>query len=95
MRGIKINYKTMRGLHNLNASPNIIRIILSRRMKEEGHIARIGEMRNIYKMLVGQSKLMRPLGAPRNRWKDNTRMWTGFICLRTETSKHTNEPRVS
>jgi len=49
-------------LHNLYASPNIIRVIKSRRMSWAGHVARIGEMRNAYKMLVGKPEGKRPLG---------------------------------
>jgi hypothetical protein len=41
-------------LHNLYTSPNIIRVIKSRRMRGEGHEARVGEMRNEYKILVGK-----------------------------------------
>jgi hypothetical protein len=52
-------------LHNLYASPNIGRVIKSRRMKWDGHVKRIGEMRNAYK---------RPLERPRRRWEDNVRM---------------------
>jgi hypothetical protein len=41
-------------LHNLYSSPSIIRIIKSRRMRLAGHVARMGEMRNAYKILVGK-----------------------------------------
>jgi len=39
-------------LHNLYASPNVIRVIKSRRMRWAGHVARVGEMRNVYSVLV-------------------------------------------
>jgi len=49
-------------LHNLYASPNIIRAIKSGRMRSEGHVARMGEMRNAYKILVAKLERKRPLG---------------------------------
>jgi hypothetical protein len=55
--------------HNLYSSPSIIRIIKSRRMKWAGHVARMGEKRNVYRLLVGK-----PLGRPRRRWVDNIKM---------------------
>jgi hypothetical protein len=55
-------------LHNLYSSPSIIRIIKSRRMKWAGHVARIGEKRNVYRLLVGKPEGKRPLGRPRHRW---------------------------
>jgi hypothetical protein len=54
-------------LHNLYASPNIIRIIKSRRMRWVGHVACIGEMRNSFNILVGKHEEKRPLGRPRHR----------------------------
>jgi hypothetical protein len=61
-------------LHNLYFSPNIIRIIRSRRMRWAGHVARMGETRNAYRILVGKPEEMRPLGRPRRRWVDNIKM---------------------
>jgi hypothetical protein len=52
----------------------LIRIIKSRRMRWVGHIARIGEKRNAYRLLVGKPEGKRPLGRPRRRWVDNIRM---------------------
>jgi hypothetical protein len=49
------------------ASPSIIKIINSRRMKCAGHVARIGEKRNAYRLLVGKPEGKRPLGRPRHR----------------------------
>jgi hypothetical protein len=49
-------------------------IIKSRRMRWEGHVARIGEKRNVYKLLVGKPERKRPLGRPRRRWIDNIKM---------------------
>jgi hypothetical protein len=59
-------------LHNLYASPNIIRMIKSRRMREARRVARTGGMRNAY-LLVGNPEGKNPLGRPRRRWKDNIR----------------------
>jgi hypothetical protein len=61
-------------LHNLHASPNIITVIKSRRMRWAEHIARMGEMRNAYNILVLKSEKKRPLGRHRGRWEDNIRM---------------------
>jgi hypothetical protein len=61
-------------LHNLYSSPNIIRLIKSRRMRWAGHVVRMGEMRNAYRILVGKSEGKRPLGRPRRRWVDNMNM---------------------
>jgi hypothetical protein len=60
-------------LHNLYCSPSIIRIIKERRMRCAGHVARMGEKRNAYRILVGHSEGKRPLGRPRRRWEDNIR----------------------
>jgi hypothetical protein len=61
-------------LQNLYTSLNIIRIIKSRRVRREGHVARMGEMKNAYNILVGKSEGKRPLGRHRRRWEDNIRM---------------------
>jgi hypothetical protein len=71
-------------LHNeefrdLYSSPSIIRIIKSRRMRWTGHVARIGEKRNAYRLLVGKQEGKRPLGRPRCRWVDNIRMDLGEV----------------
>jgi hypothetical protein len=55
-------------------SPNIIRTIKSRRMRWAGHVARIGEKRNAYRILVGNPEGRRPLGRPRRRWVDIIKM---------------------
>jgi hypothetical protein len=49
-------------LHNLYASPNIVRVINSRRMRWAGRVARLGGMKNAYKILVGKPEGKRPLG---------------------------------
>jgi hypothetical protein len=61
-------------LHNLYSSPSIIRIIKSRRMRWAGHFARMGEKRDVYRLLVGKPEGKRPLGRPRHRWMDNIKM---------------------
>jgi hypothetical protein len=61
-------------LHNLYSSPNIIRVIKSRRMRWVGHVARMGEGRGVYRVLVGRPEGKRPLGRPRRRWEDNIKM---------------------
>jgi hypothetical protein len=57
-------------LHNLYSSPDIIRQIKSRRMRWAGHVARVGEGRNMYRVLVGKPEGKRPLERPRRRWED-------------------------
>jgi hypothetical protein len=61
-------------LHNLYSSPSIIKIIKSRRMRWAGHVARMGEKRNVFSLLVGKPKGKRPLGRPRRMWMDNIKM---------------------
>jgi hypothetical protein len=51
----------------------------SRRIRWEGHVARMEEKRNSYKLLVGKSEGKRPLGRPRRRWVDNIRMYLGEV----------------
>jgi hypothetical protein len=63
-----------RKLHDLYSSPSIIRMIKSRRMRWAGHVARMGEERKVYKLLVGKPGRKRPLGRPRRRWIDNIKM---------------------
>jgi hypothetical protein len=69
-------------------------MIKSRRMRWVGHVARMGEGRGAYRILVGRPEGRRPLGRPRRRWEDNIKMdikevgwgaWTGLIWLRIGT----------
>ena len=61
-------------LNDLYCSPNIVRVIKSRRMRWAGHVARMGEERGVYRVLVGKPEGKGPLGRPRRRWVDNIRM---------------------
>jgi hypothetical protein len=61
-------------LHNLYSWPNIIRILKSRRTRWAGHVARMVEKKNVYRLLVGKPEGKRPLGRPRRRWIDNIKM---------------------
>jgi hypothetical protein len=81
-------------LHNFYSSKDIIRQVKSRRMRWAGHVARMGEERKVYKVLVGKLEGKRPLGRPRRGWEDGIRMdlremglvvWIGFDWLRTGT----------
>jgi hypothetical protein len=62
-----------------SGSPSIIRIIKSRRMSWADHVARMGEKRNAYRLLVGKPVTTRPLGRLRRRWVGNIRMDLGEV----------------
>jgi hypothetical protein len=68
-------------LHNLYSSPDIIRQVKSRRMRWAAHVARMGEERKVYKVLVGKPEGRRPLGRPRRGWEDGIRMDLREIVL--------------
>jgi hypothetical protein len=61
-------------LHNFYSLPKIIRQIKSRKMRWAVHVARMGEERKVYKVLVGNPEGKRPLGRPMRRWEDGIRM---------------------
>ena len=61
-------------LNDLYSSPNIVRVMKWRRMGWVGHVARMGEERGAYRVLVGKPEGKRPVGRPRRRWVDNNRM---------------------
>ena len=65
---------TMRELHSLYRSPNIVRMIKSRRLRWAGYVAGMEEGRSAFKILTGKPTGKRPLGRPWHRWKDNIRM---------------------
>ena len=78
-------------LRDLYSSPNIFRIIKSRRIGWAGHVARMGDRKGAYRVMVGKPGEKRPLGRPGLRWEDNIKMdlqecfggvWTGLIWLR-------------
>ncbi|KAJ4450474.1 hypothetical protein ANN_01899 [Periplaneta americana] len=60
--------------HALYSSPDIIRNIKSRHLRWAGHVARMDESRNAYRVLVGRPEGKRPLGRPRRRWEDNIKV---------------------
>jgi hypothetical protein len=60
--------------NNLCSSSYIVRVIKSRRMRWAGHVARMGEGRGAYRVLVGRREGRRPLGRPRLKWEDNIKM---------------------
>jgi hypothetical protein len=74
-------------LHNLYSLTNVIRIIKSKRMRWAGHVARMGEKRNAYRILVRKPEGKRPLERPRRRWMDNVKIdlteigWDGLDCI--------------
>ena len=80
-------------LNDLYSSPNILRVIKSRRMRWAGHVARMSEERGVYRVLVGKPEGKRLLGRPRGRWVDNgwisrrwdVGMWTRLGWPRIET----------
>jgi hypothetical protein len=61
-------------LHDLYSSPNIVRVIKSRRMRWAGHVARMEEGGSVYRVLVGRLEGKRPLGRPWRRWENNIKM---------------------
>ena len=66
-------------LHNeelsyLYSLPNILRVVKSRRMRWAGRVARMGEGRDVHRVLVGKPEGKRPLGRPRLRWENNIKM---------------------
>jgi len=62
-------------LNDLYSSPNIVRVIKSRRMRWAGHVTRMGEEKEVYRVLVGKPEGRRPLGRPWRRWVDNIRIY--------------------
>jgi hypothetical protein len=67
----KLHNEDLNGLYSLH---NIVRVIKSRRLRWVGHVARMGDGRGVYRVLVGKPEGKRPLGRPRRRCEDNVRM---------------------
>jgi len=67
----KLHNEELRDLYSL---PNILRVVKSRKMRRAGHVARVGEWRGVHRVLVGKPEGKRPLGRPRRRWEDNSKM---------------------
>jgi hypothetical protein len=61
-------------LHGLYSSPSIVRVIKARKMRWTGHVARMGEVRGAYNILVGRPEGRRLLGRPRCGWEDNIKI---------------------
>ena len=61
-------------LNDFNSSPNTVRVIKLRRKRWAGHVARMGEDRGVYRVLVGKLEGKRPMGRPRLKWVDHIRM---------------------
>ena len=61
-------------LSDLYSLPNTVRVVKYRRMRWEGHVARMGKGRGMHRILVGKPEGKRPLGRPRRRWEDNIKM---------------------
>ena len=79
-------------LNDLYSSPNIVRVIKSRRMRWAGHVSRMGEERGVFRVLVRKPEGRRPLGRPRRRRVDNIRMdlqevGCGYMTLHHGVSK--------
>jgi hypothetical protein len=81
-------------LNDFYSSPNIVRVIKWRRMRWAGHVARMGEERGVYRVLVGKPEGKSPLGRPRRRWVEilgwifrrwDVGIWTGLDWPRIET----------
>jgi hypothetical protein len=66
-------------LHDLYASPSIVRIIKTRSVRWTRHVSQMGEKRNMYRLFVGEPEGERPLGRPGHRWMDNIRMDLGKV----------------
>jgi hypothetical protein len=75
-------------LNDLYCSLSFIRVIKSRRMRWAGHVARMGERRAMYRVLLGKPKGKRPLGRPRRRWEVKFKMDLQEVQLETSQQLH-------
>jgi len=73
---VTVEWRKLRNeeLNDLYCSLNIVRVIKSRRMRWVRHVARMGERRGVYRVLVGKPEGKRPLGRPRRRWEDGIKV---------------------
>ena len=81
-------------LHGLYDSPDVVKIMKSRRLRWAGHVARMGEKRRLYSILVGRPDGKRPLGRPRRRWEDNIRRDLREVGVRDENWLDTAQDRI-
>jgi hypothetical protein len=68
-------------LHSLYSSPNIFRVIKSRRMRWARRVARMGEGRGVYRILGGEPEGKRLLGRPGRKWEDNIKIYLREIGI--------------
>jgi hypothetical protein len=61
-------------LSDLYSLPHMVRVVISRRLRWAGHVARMGEGRGVHRVLVEKPDGKRPLGIPRRRWEGNIKM---------------------
>jgi hypothetical protein len=80
-------------LHGLYSSPGTIRVIKARRMRWTGHVTCMGEVRDVYNILVGRPEGRRPLGGPRRRWEDNIKLDLREIGFGDEERIHLAQDR--
>jgi hypothetical protein len=80
--------------HSLYSSPNIVRVIKSRRMRWAGYVARRDEGRDVYRVLVGRPEGKRPLGRPTRRWEDNIKMDLGEMGIDGANWIHLAQDRI-
>jgi hypothetical protein len=81
-------------LHSLYSSPNIVRVIKLRRMRWAEHVARMGEGRGVYRILVRRPESKRPLGRPRRRWEDTIKLDLREIEINGANWIHLAQDRV-
>ena len=81
-------------LHGLYDSPDVVRIMKSRRLRWAGYVARMGEKRRLYSIVVGKPEGKRPLGRPRRRWEDNIRRDLREVGIRDENWLDVAQERI-
>jgi len=71
-------------LHGLYDSPDVMKIMKSRRLRWAGNVARTEGRRRLYSIAIGRPDGRRPLGRPRRRWEDNIRRDLREVAVRYE-----------